>query len=198
MALSTMTELEAVNFMLATIGESPVSSLNESGNVDAVMAYQALTKVSREVQSKGWHFNTEANLTLTPLFPSSEIRLPSNCVQVDTVGQDKHTDVAQRGLLLYNRGEKTVKFTKSLVVDMVVLLEWDLLPQAAREYISVRSARSFHTRSVGGAETYQLTAQEESDALTNLKKFDGRTRDSNFLTGSESVARIIRRRRVGR
>jgi hypothetical protein len=196
MALSTMTELEAVNFMLATIGESPVSSLNESGNVDAVMASQALTKASREVQARGWHFNTEEQLTLTPTYPSNEIRLPANCVQVDSVGVDKLIDVAQRGLKLYNRGAKTVQFTKSLLVDMVVLLEWDQLPQAAREYIAVRAARAFHTRAVGGAETYQLTAQEEADALANLKKFDGRTRDSNFLSGSESVARILRRRQV--
>ena len=196
MALSTMTELEAVNFMLATIGESPVSSLNESGNVDAVMASQSLTKVSREVQARGWHFNTEEQLTLTPTYPSNEIRLPSNCVQVDTVGEDKLIDVAQRGLQLYNRGDKTIQFTKSIVVDMIVLLEWDQLPQAAREYISVRASRAFHTRAVGGAELYQLTAQEEADALANLKKFDGRTRDSNFLSGSESVARILRRRQV--
>jgi hypothetical protein len=196
MALSTMTELEAVNFMLATIGESPVSSLNESGNVDAVMAFQALNRVSREVQSKGWHFNTESDLKLTPTFPSNEIRLPSNCVQVDTVGVDKAIDVAQRGLVLYNRIDKTTVFSKSLLVDMVLLLDWDLLPQAAREYIAIRAARSFQTRSVGGTESFQLTSMEEVEALTNLKKFDGRTRDTNFLSGSESVARILRRRTV--
>jgi hypothetical protein len=196
MALSATTELEAINFMLSTIGESPVSSLNESGNVDAVMARQTLTKVSREVQAKGWHFNTERDMTLTPNAITGEIILPTNCIQVDTVGADWDLDVAQRGRKLYDHTSRSLTFTKSVQVEMVLLLEWDDLPEAARNYIAVRAARVFQKRAVGGTESFQLTDEEERDALTTLKKFDGRTRDVNFLTGSYAVRRVLQRRSV--
>jgi hypothetical protein len=46
------TELEAVNTILSTIGESPVSSLGDQMTVDAVLAQNILHEVSREVQTE--------------------------------------------------------------------------------------------------------------------------------------------------
>ena len=64
--LSPTTELEAINTMLSTIGESPVNTVEDTGNVDVVIARQILQTASREVQARGWHFNTEINYTITP------------------------------------------------------------------------------------------------------------------------------------
>ena len=51
-------ELPAVNEILASIGQAPVSTLEQT-NPDVAIAYDTLTNVSREVQSEGWIFNTE-------------------------------------------------------------------------------------------------------------------------------------------
>jgi len=192
--LTPTSELEAVNTILAVIGESPISSLEAGAAVaDAVTAQTTLSEVNRAVQAKGWHFNTDKAITLTPATYTSEITLPSNCLHVDTVEEDKDTDVAQRGARLYNRKTHTYQFTKSLKVDMVILLPFTDLPETARHYITVRAARVFQARTVGSDALYQFTAVDERDALTALKKAEGLTGDYNILTGNYSVYRAIQR-----
>ena len=58
------TELESVNVILSTIGESPLNSLSGSLPVDGTVAKNVLSEISREVQSAGWHFNTHYKLSL--------------------------------------------------------------------------------------------------------------------------------------
>src|SRR5690606_10721927 len=131
---------------------------------------------------------------LVPTAFDKEIILPGNCLRVDTVGFDKGVDVAQRGNRLYDRQKHTYKFDKSLTVDMVVLLPFEELPEAARYYIAVRAARVFQARSVGSESLYQFTAQDEQLALVDLKKAEGVTGDHNMFTGSWSVAKMLNRR----
>lgn len=188
------TELEAVNLMLSVIGESPLSSLNDTTVVDAVLARQVLSEVSRTVQSKGWHFNTEKAFPLLPEVFSKEISVPANCLRVDTVYPNADVDAVHRGTRLYDRKNHTYQFDKSLKVDMVVLLPFDELPEAARYYIAVRAARVFQARTVGSESLWQFSAQDEKDALVAFKKAEGNTADHNILTGSTSVARVLRRR----
>jgi len=47
-------KLDAVNTMLSSIGEAPVSSLS-SGLIEAEIAETILDTIDREVQSMGWH-----------------------------------------------------------------------------------------------------------------------------------------------
>lgn len=193
-AITPTTELEAVNLMLDAIGESPINSLNNSAVVDAVKAQAVLSEVSRATQQKGWHFNTEKDYELVPTAFNNEIILPGNCLRVDTVGPDKWTDVVQRGNRLYDRRKHTYRFEKSLKVDMVVLLPFEELPEAARYYIAVRAARVFQARSVGSEALYQFTSQDEQLALVDMKKAEGVTADHNMFTGSWSVAKMLQRR----
>lgn len=62
MATSPTTVLEAVNTMLSSIGEAPVNSL-ASGFEDAELAESIINNVNREVQSKGFVFNTDLEYT---------------------------------------------------------------------------------------------------------------------------------------
>lgn len=192
-AVTPTTELEAVNLLLDVIGESPINSLSNSAVVDAVKAKATLSEISRAVQSKGWHFNTEKDYELVPTVFDNEIQLPANCLRVDSVGKDRLVDVVQRGSRLYDRRKHTFKFDKSLTVDLVVLLPFEELPEAARYYIAVRAARVFQARSVGSDTLYQFTAQDEQQALTDLKKAEGLTGDYNMFTGSWSVAKMLQR-----
>ena len=58
------TQLECVNTMLSTIGESPVNSLSGVLPLDASTAVNILNEVNREVQSAGWKFNTSWKVSL--------------------------------------------------------------------------------------------------------------------------------------
>ena len=81
MTTTVTTKLEATNVMLTAIGESPVNTITSSTTTDVSIAIQILDNVSREVQSVGWHFNTDTNYLLAKN-TSNQIVLPSNCLRV--------------------------------------------------------------------------------------------------------------------
>lgn len=185
-------ELEAINTILSVIGESPISTLAEISSVaDAVTAQSILSEVSRQVQTKGWHFNTERDFTLWPQNTTKEIAVPPNCLRIDSYGDDQEIDVVQRGSRLYNRQKHSYAFDKGLKVDMVILLPFTDLPQAARHYITIKAARVFQGRTVGSDALYQFTALDEKDALLDLKRNEGITGDYNILKSNSSVYKTL-------
>ena len=56
-------KLDAVNSILLGIGEAPVNTLG-SGLQEAEIAEVTLNNINREVQTIGWHFNTEVRYSL--------------------------------------------------------------------------------------------------------------------------------------
>lgn len=64
------TELEAVNAMLAVIGEQPITDVDAAvtagSPVDVLIAVNILRDQAREVQTLGWKFNTENGYQLMP------------------------------------------------------------------------------------------------------------------------------------
>lgn len=194
MALTLTSELDAVNIMLGTIGESPISSLDAStGVADAVIARQVLSEVAVQVQEEGWHFNVEENFVLTPSTDTGNIFLPANCLEADSTGDDKLLDLAMRGRRLYDRTNHTFVFTKSIKANLVLMLEFDDLPQAARHYITVRAARVFQQRVVGSELLGAFTERDEVMARAALKRFEAKTADYNILTSNYSVMRVLDR-----
>lgn len=193
-ATTPTTELQAINTMLLVIGESPISSLQEGAAVaDAVTAQSVLSEVCRAVQSRGWHFNTDKGITLTPEATTKTIVIPSNCMRVDPTEEYYDIDAVQRGNKFYDRKNQTYEFDKSIKVDMVVLLPFEELPETARHYITIKAARVFQARTVGSDALFQFTAVDERDALAALKRAEGITGDYNILTGNRSVYRALNR-----
>ena len=133
-------------------------------------AKAVLSEVSRAVQKKGWHFNTEVAFELAPTVSEREIQVPANVLKIDTVHPDKGVDVVHRGTRLYDRANHTYEFERSVRVDMVVALPFEELPESARYYIAVRAARVFQARTVGAESLYRFTAQDETDALADLQQ----------------------------
>ena len=58
-------ELPAVNTILQSCGQAPVTTLDQT-NPDVAIAYQTLLEVSREVQAEGWSYNKEYHYDMTP------------------------------------------------------------------------------------------------------------------------------------
>lgn len=192
MLLQKTTELDAINIMLGTIGESPINSLESASGVsDAVIARQILNEVLIQTQEEGWHFNVESNFVLEPAYPSKEIFVPSNCIEVDA--EDILIDVAIRGNRLYDRINHTFAFEKSLKCNIVLLLPFEDLPQAARHYVTVRAARVFQQRVVGSQLLGAFSEKDELRARVSLRRYDTKTADYNILTGNYSVMRVLDR-----
>ena len=188
--LSPTTELEAINTMLSTIGESPVNMVEDTGNVDVVIARQILQSVSREVQARGWHFNTEKNYTITP-DSKGYLVLPKTVLKADTVYPDDSKDVVVRGNKLYDRENHTYVFTDAVKVEMTVLLTFDELPEVARNYVTIRASRIFQERVVGSDTLQAFNSQDEARAMVSLMEYEADTADLNILSGNYSVYRIL-------
>ena len=194
MSLNKMTELEAVNTMLVTIGEQPVSSLdNLAGLQDASIAKQILSNISRAVQSKGWVFNLDLQVTYTP-DANGEINLGANVLRIDTTTKVRSTtkDIVERGGKLYDREKNTSIFTDTVKVDRVIVLNFDDLPEVARRYIAIRSARVFHDRVVGSGELHDFFREDEQVAWQELLEYEGEVGDYTIFDDYD-VYRIIER-----
>lgn len=170
-----LTELEAINVMLSVIGEAPINTLEGAATVDVIQAKAILSQISREVQSVGWHFNTEREYPLLPDV-NGEIQLAANMVFVDA-DSEPDIDVAQRGNKLYDRKSHTFKFTKSIKAEVIYLLSFEELPQVARQFITIRAARIFQDRMVGSETLHGYSSDDEKKALADLKELEGDSGD---------------------
>jgi hypothetical protein len=187
----SLSELDAVNLMLATIGSSPVSSLSGSSNLHIAMAQQFLHDVSREVQTVGWHFNYEEDYPL-PLNGLGEIQCPTNTLSL-AIGKDFYNvDAVRRGNRLYDRKNHTYTFTEAIKADITFFLAWTDVPQPARQYITIQAARRFQRRVQGDEVIEKLTAVEEALAKAQLEDYEATVRDYN-LGDSYDVMRILER-----
>jgi hypothetical protein len=191
--ITPTTEIEAVNVMLAAIGEAPVSSLDDPSLVDAALAQSLVKETSVDIQTRGLHCNTEINFPLIPTV-DGEINVPINCVRIDTTDVSRDVDVTQRGNRLYDRIEKSyTSFSEKLYVDMVLLLEFDELPQHVKRYITVKAARRFQARFLGSDTLAAFTNLDEQEALIEFERAEAINEDSNILTDSYDTYKIIAR-----
>jgi len=120
MALSATTKLDAINTMLSTIGEAPINTLEDIGSVDAVMAEQILDSTSREVQGRGWHWNTEKEYLIS-LDSNGYLWLPPTVLRADDSDGRLGKDVVVRGQRLYDRVNHTYVFDKDMKVELTTL-----------------------------------------------------------------------------
>ena len=80
------TELSAVNAILGSIGQSPVSLLDYA-NPEISFIYNLLKESNIDIQNEGWSFNREDHIVKTP-DTDGYISIPSNVLRMDiTDGQ---------------------------------------------------------------------------------------------------------------
>ena len=181
------TELEAINVMLAAIGEAPINTLTGTLPVDARLAQNTLKEINKEIQSEGWHFNTEIDVVLA-IDGSKNINLASNVIRVDpNVHDHPSIDAVQIGLKLYNRKKQTFKFDDELTCTVVYFREFTEIPEPARRYIMVKAARVFVDRLVGDQGLRSFTQQDEIKARAILMETDLSNADHNMITGNPSI-----------
>jgi hypothetical protein len=189
------TELEAVNAMLSTIGEAPVSSL-ASGLLDAETAETILNDVSREVQSMGWNFNTEEDFPASPN-DSNEIVLPAEIVRADlaqsqTKFRSTKEEYVQRGNRMYDKITHSYTITKQLKLDVILLLTFSDVPEVARRYITTKASRIFQERVVGSDTLSAMNRNDEQHALFALREMEGDNGDYNIFDDN-STMRVLDR-----
>ena len=192
--LKRMSELEAVNLMLMTIGEYKVNDLiNLAGRSDAAIAKDILTNTSRAVQSKGWTFNTDFDVVLAPN-TEGQIELGGSILRIDTTStvRSSQKDIIERANKLYDRQNNTHIFTDNVTVDTITYFNFEDLPEAARRFIAIRSARVFHDRVVGSGELHRFFQDDEGQAWSELLEYESDIGDYTIFD-SYDVYRVVER-----
>mgnify|MGYP003118859748 CR=1 FL=1 len=159
-------ELPAINQILSSCGQAPVTTLDQT-NPDVAIAYDTLLQVSREVQAEGWTFNTEYHYDFTP-DSNDEILIPNNVLQLKLTENWANVDKdgIRRNGKLYDRQDHTYKWTDQSPVECDVVWEFDWidLPQPIQDFITARSATIVSQRIVGDQAQYQMLQQQEAYA----------------------------------
>ena len=179
-------ELPAVNEILASVGQAPVTTLDQT-NPDVAIAYDTLLQVSREVQAEGWTFNTE-NEYETTTDSNKEYVIPNNMLQVDLSYTDNNyntKNVIRRNGKLYDKWNHTFEITddanEEIKVDIVWLFDWVDLPIPIQDYIVSRAAAIVSSRIVGDSQQYQLLAVKEQQTRASAMEYECNQGDYTFF-----------------
>ena len=181
-------ELPAVNEILASVGQAPVTSLDQT-NPDVAIAYNTLLRVSREVQSEGWSFNREINVTFKPDTNTKEIDVRSDILQLDIVHNsstyDKDTVVRRKpgGTVrkLYEKNAHTFEWGDDIKCDVTYEYPWIDLPIPIQDYIVSRAATVVSSRIVGDGQQYQMLQQKEQQARAVALEYETNQGDYTFF-----------------
>ena len=184
---SKTTKLEAVNRILSNIGQSPVTVL-DSGNPLVEMAELVLDEVSSAVQSEGWIFNTEYQYPFMP-DKANNIVIPDNVLALDSsAASDPNCFLVIRSSKLYDKYNHTFIFKDKQLLDVVWLFDFTDVPEAFREYITIRAANVFAGRSVGSQEAVAFGQREEVLARATAIEYDTQQGDYNIFQNKDGFS----------
>ena len=168
-------ELPAINQILSSCGQAPVTTLDQT-NPDVAIAYDTLLQVSREVQAEGWTFNKEFHYEFTP-DSNDEIVIPNNILQIKLSKNSANVDYdgIRRNGKLYDRQHHTYKWediTTPIEMDIVWEFDWVDLPQPVQDFIVARASSLVSQRIIGDQAQYQMLQQQEAFARAMALEYD--------------------------
>ena len=171
-------ELPAVNTILASVGQAPVTTLDHT-NPDVAIAYNTLLQVSREVQAEGWSFNKEYHVEFsksTETATLNEVLIPSNVLQLKLTENAKNMDfdAIRRNGKLYDRQHHTYKWEDhdTIELDVVYHFDWVDLPRPIQDFIVARAAVLVSAKIIGDTNQYQMLQQQEAYTRALAMEYD--------------------------
>jgi len=188
MALTRTTFLEAVNITLRMMGEAPVDSVDGQFGY-AQQAADMVNDASRKLQNEPWTFNTDYQRKLQPDGVTKQIKVGNNVLRVELNPYDyPDFEVVLRGDKLYDRRKNTYEFTQDIVADITYVLDWDELPEYARQYIAVKAGRELQEMLIGSSDLTQMNFSKEAEARTAFIEMETTISPHSMLSGNPNLA----------
>lgn len=189
--MDAMTELDAINIMLAVIGEAPISefsSVSANEVSDSAFAKRTLDETSATVQAEGWPWNTDDFVNINRN-SDNQYTLPGSvlsCIFDRSRYEDRYV---MRGRTIWDRREQTFEIPDGpdpMVANRIVtLLPWDEIPPQAQQYIAIRAARIYSNRYVNSNAVYVYTEVDEQQARAALMREEQAMGPINMLYGND-------------
>ena len=176
-----------------SVGESPVNTLSVQ-SPEVAIAQSTLRQVCREVQAEGWKFNTETEYPIT-LDTNDHCIVPNNVLQID-LNNFKHLndyDVIRKDdngtIKLYDLIKHQFEFENTsedkLYCDIIWMIDFELIPQVFKDYITIRASRIASNRMVNNPQAAELIAQDESLARALVTEHDTNQGDYNVFNDQQ-------------
>ena len=160
-----ISEIEVINSVLSVAGDAPIQSLDDTYQPVYIIR-DIMSNISRDMQTKGYWFNKETGVTLSPSAATNTIVLPFNTLSMEAVDKS----YVMRGLTVYDRTNRTKTITSDITADLVLMLEFDELPQIAREYIRAASRVQYNNEYYGETNFKQELMADFQKAKTALER----------------------------
>lgn len=190
MIVTPSNKLDAVNEILSAVGSSPVNSLEDELNVDVLNAVRILDSVSKEIQSRGWDFNIEDSVALSPDADTNLVPCPNNYLRFVSSGYK----LIRRAGYFFDILSQTNEFPEGLTLDTLVRgLDFEELPEVFRKFITCRAARIFQMRYLTSDDLNKHLMTEESSAYADIIDYDLTTGNYNILNDDQYISQYIQR-----
>lgn len=186
--LNTLTELDAINWILSAIGSDPVTVLEDSTDIDVINARRILKDVSRHVQRQGWDFN-KTTRTYTPDVETHRIMWDDTII---TLASNDGNVYVKRGKYLFNMTGDTYEFPKPIEVTVIYGVDFDDLPDCFKEYITAKAAIDFQTRYFGDSSVSPDLQYALQQAYADIVQYDMDMVSPNMLNLS-GVSEVLQR-----
>ena len=188
----TTTELDAVNAMLAAVDIAPVGSLVGTTDLEVENAINRLSRINRTVQTMGWSFNTRKEVKYLRNV-DNEVTIGSNVLRVTPVGNSRWKSLVWREGKIFDVGLNSYTLDADVYLDVVELIDFENLPQAARDYITARAVRSHERFEAADDIKHDMASEEEIMAWSILINDHSVTNEQTMMDNQEVWSSIFGR-----
>ena len=180
--IGTDTELSAVNSILGSIGQAPLTSLDMT-NPEVSYVYNIFRESLIDIQNEGWVFNREENVPLSPDVTTKYVLWPADALRIDITGNqfDRSMNIVKRAGKLYDKVLKKFEFDQTIYVDIVRVYDFDDIPSVFQRYITYRASTRAATQLVSNPQLVQLLGQQEALARAACMEYECNQGDNNFM-----------------
>ena len=182
------TELSAVNAILGSIGQSPVSLLDYA-NPEISFIYNILKESNIDVQTEGWMFNIEYHIKENVNASDNKIIIESDVIRIDNTDEwDRTRDFVRRkdsdGIWkMYDRVNHTFEYPDDdyFYVNKVRLLKFEDIPAPFQRYIVYKASGRAAVQLVSNQALQQMLGTYEGQARATCMEYECNQGDHNFM-----------------
>tara|TARA_R100001594_G_scaffold1251_6_gene5254 strand:- start:5897 stop:6535 length:639 start_codon:yes stop_codon:yes gene_type:complete len=182
------TELSAVNAILGSIGQSPVSSIDYD-NPEIAFIYNILKESNQDVQNEGWVFNIEYHIKETVNSTDNKINISSNVIRIDMEDEwDRTRDFIRKkdsdGIWkLYDKVNHTFEYPDNdyFYVNKVTLLAFEEIPSPFQRYIIYKAAGRAAVQLVANPQLQQMLSIFETQARAACVEYECNQNDHTYF-----------------
>ena len=182
------TELSAVNSILGSIGQSPISQLDFT-NPEVSFVYNLLKESNQDVQSEGWIFNKEYHIKNSSKTTDNKFIIPADVMRIDmSDAWDRTRDFVRRkdsdGLWkIYDKVNHTFEFPNDdhFFVNIIRLYNFEDIPAPFQRYITYKAAGRAAVQLVANPQLQQMLGVFETQGRASCMEYECNQGDHNFM-----------------